>query len=364
MFGLESLDVVIGLFFVYLLLSLICVALNEVIAHFLHLRGKMLRDAIYQLLLTTATRPDRAEVAKSYGNELMNKKYTATGYELAAKLYAHPLVAGMKERFSLRIFNFFRRKGLPPSYIPSKTFVTALLDVVRRNGLEKDAALPPIAGLTMLGPKLEKDFGPVGQVLRLLAEQAEGNLERFEASLESWFNESMDRLGAAYKRRVQLVGMLVAVVVAVSVNANTLTIVRTLSTNSTLRAALVGLATQAAADSSNRGMPAVTPNRDSAFTRLTNLTRELDSLNVLGLPIGYPPLSARTDSLRAQSTMTFASAMFKERYPDVKKGWLGLLITSFAITLGAPFWFDLLNRAVSLRSSGAKPGEADEKKQK
>jgi hypothetical protein len=39
---------------------------------------------------------------------------------------------------------------------------------------------------------------------------------------------------------------------------------------------------------------------------------------------------------------------------------LGFLITAFAISLGAPFWFDLLNRFVNLRVSGAKPAGSSE----
>ena len=37
--------------------------------------------------------------------------------------------------------------------------------------------------------------------------------------------------------------------------------------------------------------------------------------------------------------------------------WIGFLITAFAISLGAPFWFDLLNRFVNLRISGPKPDD-------
>jgi hypothetical protein len=31
---------------------------------------------------------------------------------------------------------------------------------------------------------------------------------------------------------------------------------------------------------------------------------------------------------------------------------LGLLVTAFALTLGAPFWFDLLGKVSNLRGSG------------
>jgi hypothetical protein len=37
-----------------------------------------------------------------------------------------------------------------------------------------------------------------------------------------------------------------------------------------------------------------------------------------------------------------------------KKKWLGYLILAFAVCLGAPFWFDLLNKLIKLRATGKK----------
>jgi hypothetical protein len=42
---------------------------------------------------------------------------------------------------------------------------------------------------------------------------------------------------------------------------------------------------------------------------------------------------------------------------------LGLIFTALAISLGAPFWTDLLNSFVNLRRGGKKPLTADESKQ-
>ena len=36
-------------------------------------------------------------------------------------------------------------------------------------------------------------------------------------------------------------------------------------------------------------------------------------------------------------------------------GWLGFLLTAFALSLGAPFWFGVLNKLVQLRAAGPKP---------
>ena len=42
----------------------------------------------------------------------------------------------------------------------------------------------------------------------------------------------------------------------------------------------------------------------------------------------------------------------------------GLLVTAGALSLGAPFWFDLLNKLVNLRAAGKKPKTPEEEKKK
>jgi hypothetical protein len=62
----------------------------------------------------------------------------------------------------------------------------------------------------------------------------------------------------------------------------------------------------------------------------------------LGFPIGWDNDDPRT------------------RYPDGPLEWLykifGLFITGIAVSLGAPFWFDLLNKFMVVRST-VKPTE-------
>lgn len=47
-----------------------------------------------------------------------------------------------------------------------------------------------------------------------------------------------------------------------------------------------------------------------------------------------------------------------------KKSWVGFLITAMAISLGAPFWFDLLNKLVNIRGAGKKEGDNSSNSQK
>ena len=55
MFGIEALDVVIGMIFIYLLFSLFVSIINEVINSFLQIRGKELNSVIQNLVSDTLT---------------------------------------------------------------------------------------------------------------------------------------------------------------------------------------------------------------------------------------------------------------------------------------------------------------------
>src|SRR5882724_6697988 len=106
MFGSSILEIAIGVIFVYLVLSLICTAVNEAIATLINKRGKNLFEGVKNLL----------------------NDPTFTG--LAQQVYNHGLVDGIsKEAVNPNKAN--RR----PSYLPSKTFSLALLDILSAHGV-------------------------------------------------------------------------------------------------------------------------------------------------------------------------------------------------------------------------------------
>src|SRR5882724_4754554 len=123
MFGSTILDVGIGLIVVYLVASLGVTAANEFIASVFSARAKTLRDGLTRLLTTgdvptTTTFLGRLRrlvpSALSPGPPAALPATPATA--LVGKFYAHPLVKTLT------------RDGRHPSYIPSRTFVLAMLD--------------------------------------------------------------------------------------------------------------------------------------------------------------------------------------------------------------------------------------------
>ena len=126
MFDLSAIDVALGLIFVYLILSLTCTALNETISSIFSWRAKMLREGLANLL---AGDPQQ--------------QTDLTGHDLVEKLYAHPLVSALirrrPPRMVSRVFGKAEARARYPSYVPSRTFVTAILDL----DLKKPARAAP-----------------------------------------------------------------------------------------------------------------------------------------------------------------------------------------------------------------------------
>ena len=59
--------------------------------------------------------------------------------------------------------------------------------------------------------------------------------------------------------------------------------------------------------------------------------------------------------------MLFRSRTVPREFWDWLRKVAGWLLTAFAVSLGAPFWFDLLNRFINLRVSGKAPEEKPKK---
>ena len=109
MFGSGILEVAIGLVFVYFLLSLICSALTEFFSRGFAMRSKNLKEGIKNLL----NDPDGV--------------FTKADEVLAERFYEHPLIKRLaKQGWFDRLCN----RESKPSYISSRDFAIALLDII------------------------------------------------------------------------------------------------------------------------------------------------------------------------------------------------------------------------------------------
>ena len=299
MFGSLALEIGISLSLVYLLLGLMCSVLNEWVAGILNMRAKNLWDGVRNLL------------------------YDSEGTGLAKQLYDHALVKNLG------------KAGQLPSYVPSRAFALALFDLVAP--VHDSTTTRTLQDIRNSVANISNE--QVKTTLVVLIDDAEGDLKKARENVERWYDDAMDRVSGWYKKKTQLFILVWALAVTLSVNADTVLIANTLAHDATLRTSLVAMAEITAKE----------PLPQDAKGTTERVQQMSSEIKKLGLPIGW--------SLEPKDPKSLPS--------DVG-GWalkiIGLSLTAIAVSLGAPFWFDVLNKLINIRSAGKQPERSRQEK--
>jgi hypothetical protein len=273
MLGSTVLEVAIGLTFCYGTVALIVTTVQEALASLFRLRANTLLAGVKSML---------------------NDPYFNG---LARAVYAHPLVNPHTDG------NAVDERGLRsrPSYIEPAHFAIALVD-----------SLWKVPGdFIQLRSAIETIPDPQLRTAMLSMVSRARDLQQFQDMLAGWFDNAMARMSGAYKRKQMLISLLIALLLSILFNIDSIHLFRTLWQE-----------------------PALAAHLKDAPTALDPAV-----INALmTLPIGwtkFPPV------LNADFALQVA-------------GWL---ITATTALFGAPFWFDLMQRVVRMRATGAKPDE-------
>jgi hypothetical protein len=314
MFGLPILEVAIGLAFMYLLLALICTSLNETIAGLTKRRAEFLGKGITSLLGGDA--------------------------DLQKKLLTHPLVASLAHK-----------KGAKPSYLPGSKFALALMDVLTGSGKQANDGEALRQGLqTVKSTPLRESISAVLADSRQL-------MATDQQKIQAWYDDAMDRVSGWYKRRTALWIWILALAFTLALNADSIAMAKRLWTNQAVRSAVVESArTRSQREQPEALLPLAVHNEANAPKKATAV-----------LPHNNDVLTAEEQSELSQLTGWRDDITQWTQ----KRGWslaeytfshlVGWLLTIVAVSLGAPFWFDTLNRFMNIRSAGRAPDEARDK---
>jgi len=375
MLNSSILDIVIGLVFIYLLYSLLATILQEIIASQFAFRAKMLERAVFRML------EDENKFASKFRSVWYLFKKTGNGgakNSITYEYYKHPLILFLGE-------SDCRGK---PAYINKETFSKVIVDLLRG----KDVA--PGDDIRLLIQKsLDNQTTNWGNAkisdqtlcyLKSIWADANGDVGKFKHHLESWFEETMDRASTWYKKHIQFVLFFIGLAISIAFNVDTLKIIERLEKDPKLREQLVQQANafqEAHPDLDKKLL--IQQAENNHFLAQKNKIQVNDSLRNKELNdslqlANYLALKSKRDELLDQASTlvrndinsvhhslglgweTYDSSSFRSIFYSL----IGWLVTALALSLGAPFWFDLLNRLMKLRGSVATPTSDDrEKKQ-
>jgi hypothetical protein len=356
MLNSSILDVAIGLVFCFAGVALFVSSINEVIAAILKSRHRDLFDGVKWLLNNSPY------VVSLYNHALINP--------LLVRNQPVPLPSSLG----------YGAISRHPAYIPSKNFARALTDVI--------GSVPQTFGALQAAVNNIGD-PQLREALQGFLVRSNGDIARFEGQVADWFDSAMDRLSGVYKRKTQGVTFLIGFIVSLLFNINACHVLSTLwerpglataltSPNAT---ALINNAQALAYSQAKAPTPGSPPNGNAASqqgqqpssnpvaagqgtdaakpgTRVRPVEAvqlQKDVLGVLGtLPIGWTPqylkhmaygLPMHGEADKSPSLLVWERISFL----------LGILITASTAVFGAPFWFDLLQRLIQVRSTGTKP---------
>jgi hypothetical protein len=167
----------------------------------------------------------------------------------------------------------------------------------------------------------------------------------------------MDRVSGIYKRKLKWISLLVGIGIVVVLNADSIAVGAALWKDASLRAQMVQNAGAVVASGQGAALPS-DKESDAIKTRISTLEEKLRPLPI-GLDRGeiVKGFGLFWKAMPWENSLSW-TAYFKE----IMKGasWtlmkvIGLFITALAISLGAPFWFDMLSKFMNLRGSGPPP---------
>ncbi|WP_419730640.1 hypothetical protein [Lichenicola sp.] len=305
------LDVAIGLAVTFFLLALIASGVQEIIAGLFKWRGTYLNKSIDVLINND---PAAGFTWQGIGDWLHAHLTKGAAAPSALKAAAQdPVLSRVTERLTNHPLLHDTPNSLP-SYLSAQTFAMALLDALRDG-----SSLPAFSQAEATIASLPA--GDLKTTLTTFVHDAGGDLDRLRSSIETWFDDAMDRLSGIYKRFSQYVMLVIGSLLAVALNVDGLHLARLLWDLPVSRAALVASANDVAAHASTAD-PA--SQLQATFSALQNQP----------LPFGWH------GAIGAQTIV----------------GWI---VTALAVSLGAPFWFGLLKNLTDLRAAGPKPARAD-----
>jgi hypothetical protein len=329
--GLEFLDLVIGLIFIYLIYSIASSTLWEMIVNIAHLRGKMLCKWIMNNF-------------SEFNFEIINKRNKKEEHN---EILDHPLVKGMTKKS--------KESTIKPVYISSRIFTDVLMDLVVNSASNTNNSLnTPIDintfrnslnNTTLLTPGLKRVF------LQYVSE-ASGSLQYVRDKIGSWYDEAQERLIGSFKKNLQLWIIVISLILVGGTNADTIKLASYLYSNDDAREAIATKASLFVQDSAIVGLVSRIDTLDINSASnidqqeiLEKLEKDVIIINELnqelkqtGIPLGWG-----NEDLKS----------FK--FWDYVKKIGGLLLTTLAVSMGSPFWFDILSKLSNLRSSGNKP---------
>ncbi len=219
--------------------------------------------------------------------------------------------------------------------------------------------------ISMLPASVRESLTSLANRAQTRTQQVGNELSQFRQEIAIWFDRSMDRASGVYKRNAKGVALILGFMIASITNSDAFHIVSRLSSDESLRKVIAEEAVQIessrnASLSLREQLQEVKIQTDTVLKDLTipvgwrgaNLTRQFQCDLREENPDDLGKACLKAENLNPLTA--FIGLIVKEplHFAKMIMGWL---ISGLAISMGAPFWFDILGKFINVRNSGSRP---------
>ena len=355
MFGSVILDVAIGMVYIYLLLSLVASVINEALAGLVQSRAANLQRGLRSLLSGDSIEAGALTLVDNiYNHGLIRGLYQDPAKDYGGKVLS--LWSGFRltlQRWARiappRAIDGVSDQLLLPSYIPARTFALAMIDILNKDKFNGKTPIESIENFLKDHHQQFEKNKAVEALLTLLidakndAKEDYQKLQQFQNNLENWYNDAMDRVSGWYKRYTQNVLMIIGLGLAVAFNVSSVRIAHTLWVDRDARQGMVNAANDYLQNHKD------VSTTDSLADQMKSSVKAVNDVSAeFLLPLGWRHTPSQYQGWWKDHTYKMAG--------DALVVLIGWLITAGALSLGASFWFDMLNKIMVIRNT-VKPQE-------
>ncbi len=408
-------EVIVGIIFVYILLSILVTEINTLISNALRLRAQNLREALDKIiddpvmrakiythpliqLVEERTVLPTQRISDEDAQKIADSTIAAVGW-IDSGTFVDVVLNNIKVESDQQLFGALlnvidgmpsgpERRGLRLivnrivtsgegmdklhdviAKVDQESFRNALYDTldqiedeITQMGLEPNSVVSVLAGIRQI------DNPYFRNALTTIMSTAE-TLDEAKANIQTWFDNSMDRASSNFATKMKTLSIMVALVIALSANVDSLHIARTLWEDPVLRTQLSSVATDAvtsgeleaaieAANQANEEAGNADAGTEDVVEDIADsaeaVGQTIADINQLRLPIGWLLIDVSTTP--ADSPHRANPNNIWNYFPgNNPEGWFGLLlaklmglaVTVISASQGAPFWFNILNKIVS-----------------
>lgn len=295
----------------YIIFSIVNSALVEAYAQWINKRGNFLKTSL--------------------DNFFQDPEDSAIN--LADELYNHKLIQAFK-----------KKKGENPSYIDANIFTQALMELVFEGTHSENSEFTGKTKEEVKG-KLPGDLEKTLNFIVNKAKEKSGvNMEKVQKEIEGLYDSYMSRVGEWYKQKMKLILGIAGLILAFSLNLDSVNFFNVLKSDGELRREQVAISKQLYA------------NQAAIESKAQSLKDSINVSNLTGANLKKNVDELLTQILDENSVKTLEGNFSefgigihkffenKKTFMDYFWGFLGIGLTGLALSFGSSFWFGMLKK--------------------